>query len=435
MTDIFTSDFRPEPYWWDATPPATVATGELPNRVDAVVVGAGYTGLHAALQIARGGRRVAVLDAGAAGQGCSTRNGGQVSTSIKPGIAALTRRHGAETARRILADGRASLDFTEAFIEREDIDCGFERCGRFHAAHSARAFAGLERAARALPEALRSSVRVVTREGQRAEIGSDRYQGGVVHEDHGALDPARYHRGLSRRVAEAGAEVFAHTRATRIARSGGRFRVTTDRGLVEARDVVLATNGYTGIASPTLSPWHRRRIVPVGSYVIATEALPRALIEEIIPRGRVVSDTRRVVYYYRVSPDRRRLLFGGRVSAGESDPRRSAPLLHAELLRLFPQLDGTRVSHSWMGLVGFSFDTLAHTGRHDGVHYAMAYCGSGVGMAGYLGMKTGLRVLGDPAAATGLEATAFATRPLYRGRPWFLPSAVGTYRLLDRLGI
>jgi glycine/D-amino acid oxidase-like deaminating enzyme len=426
----FADDFRAEPYWWEASPLDVSPPADLPKRADAVVIGAGYTGLHAALRIARAGRHVVVLDAGAAGQGCSTRNGGQVSTSIKPGLAELTRRHGAETARRILADGRASLDFTERFIEAEGIACGWKRVGRFHAAHSARAFEDLVRAARNQPEGFETPVAIVPRAEQRAEIGSDLYHGGVVFEAHGALDPGRYHRGLLERVRSAGAEVMPFTRATGIGRRDGGLEVATERGRVLARDVVLATNGYTG----AVSPWHRRRIIPIGSYIIATEALPRTFVDEIIPRGRIVSDTRRVVYYYRASPDRSRILFGGRVSAAETDPRVSAPRLHAELLRLFPRLRGTKVSHSWMGFVGYTFDNLAHAGERDGVHYAMGYCGSGVGMAGYLGMKTGLRVLGHDDASTGIGATAFPTRPFYEGRPWFLSASVAYYRARDRLG-
>ena len=191
----------------------------------------------------------------------------------------------------------------------------------------------------------------------------------------------------------------------------------------------MATNGYTG----PLSPWHRRRVIPIGSYIIATEALPESLVDALIPKNRIVSDTRRVVYYFRASPDRRRILFGGRVSLAETDPAASGPLLYREMVRLFPELAGYRVSHSWMGYVGYTFDTLAHTGEHDGVHYAMGYCGSGVGMAGYLGMRLGQRILGRKAGWTGYAETGFPARPYYFGKPWFLAPAVHWYRLRDKV--
>jgi glycine/D-amino acid oxidase-like deaminating enzyme len=177
----------------------------------------------------------------------------------------------------------------------------------------------------------------------------------------------------------------------------------------------------------------RRRVIPIGSYVIATEALDPALVDRLIPRNRIVSDTRKVVYYYRASPDRRRILFGGRVSLSETDPRRSGPKLHADLAGIFPELAKTRISHSWCGFVAYTFDELAHIGRHDGMHYAMGYCGSGVGMASYLGMRLGQQVLGLAEGATAFDDLPFQTRPFYSGNPWFLAPSVLFYRWRDRL--
>jgi glycine/D-amino acid oxidase-like deaminating enzyme len=155
-------------------------------------------------------------------------------------------------------------------------------------------------------------------------------------------------------------------------------------------------------------------------------------VDHLFPTDRVVSDTCRVIYYFRASPDRRRVLFGGRVSATETDPRVSGPRLHAAMTRRFPQLRETRVTHSWLGMVAYSFDTLAHCGVHDGVHYATSYCGSGVSMASYLGMRMGQRVLGLKEGRTAFDDLPFPTRPLYFGRPWFLPAVVAYYAWRDR---
>jgi glycine/D-amino acid oxidase-like deaminating enzyme len=206
--------------------------------------------------------------------------------------------------------------------------------------------------------------------------------------------------------------------------------VQTPKGTVTARNVVVATNGYTG----TMTPWLRRRVIPIGSYIIATEPLAPELMARLMPQDRVVSDTRRVVYYYRASPDGRRILFGGRVSATETDPRNSGPKLHAELVRLFPELKGTRISHSWFGFVAYTFDELAHIGQQDGLYYAMGYCGSGVGMAGYLGMRIGQQVVGKKEGATAFDGLTFPTRPYYWGNPWFLGAAVAYYRWRDGMG-
>ncbi len=430
-SSIFTPDVKMTPYWWDTSPLSQAGEVPLPAKADVVVVGAGYTGLNAALQIARGGRSVVVCDAEAAGWGCSSRNGGQISTSVKPDLATLSRRHGEDVARQILQDGRDSLAWIGDFVRDEEIDCNFEVTGRFHAAHNAASFRSLVGSLENQPKGLEVPAHVVPRSEQRSEIGTDAYHGGVVYEKHASIDPGRYHAGLLARAQEAGAQIVAHCAVKDIARDGDGFELDTAQGRIKARDVVLATNGYSG----ALSRWHRRRIIPIGSYIIATEELPEAVIDEVIPKNRIVSDSRRVVYYYRASPDRRRILFGGRVSHAETDPRISAPALHREMVRLFPQLAGARVSHSWMGFVGYTFDKLAHTGEHDGIHYAMGYCGSGVGMASYLGMRTGQRVLGLREGATGHQQSGFPTRPYYTGKPWFLAPAVSWYKLRDRMDV
>ncbi len=424
---VFATDAKLAPYWWDHVPRPGLPEAALPAQADVVVIGSGYTGLHAALQTARAGRATLVLDAEDAGFGCSTRNGGQVSTSVKPGYAELARRHGEARAREIVREGQRSLAWLGEFIAAEGIECEYGVVGRFHAAHNAYQFEQLARAATQQVAGLEVPAEVVPRAEQRHELGTDAYWGGVLYTRHASVDPARYHQGLLQRVGAAGATVAAHCPAQSIERSGSTFVVHTPRGSVRARDVVIATNGYTG----TLTPWLRRRVIPIGSYIIATEALPAALMDKLMPRNRIVSDTRRVVYYYRPSPDRSRILFGGRVSIDETDPAVSGPLLHADLVALFPELAGTRISHSWCGFVAYTFDSMMHIGRHEGMHYAMGYCGSGVGMGSYLGMRLGQQVLGLAEGRTAFDDLPFPTRPLYTGKPWFLAASVRWYRWLD----
>jgi glycine/D-amino acid oxidase-like deaminating enzyme len=426
-TSLFTPDFKSDPYWWDVVPRPVIEPPALPARADVAVIGSGYTGLHAALQTARGGRHTVVLDAEAAGWGCSTRNGGQISTSIKPGYAELARRHGAERASRIIKEGQASLAWIAEFVATERIDCDFRVAGRFHAAHSPAQYEALARQAENQPKGLEVPVEIVSRAEQRAELGTDAYYGGAVFTRHAVVDPARYHRGLLERVVAAGAEVVPHCAVTGIAREGDEFRLTTARGTLTARKVVVATNGYTG----PVTPWLRRRAIPIGSYIIATEPLPAGLMAKLMPRDRIVSDTRKVVYYYRASPDRQRVLFGGRVSHSETDPRISGPKLHAEMARIFPELKSVRISHSWCGFIAYTFDELAHIGEHEGLHYAMGYCGSGVGMASYFGMRLGQQVLGLRHGETAFDGLTFQTRPFYTGNPWFLAPSILYYRWRD----
>ena len=262
---------------------------------------------------------------------------------------------------------------------------------------------------------------------QHRELGTNAYYGGIVYHAHAAVDPARYHQGLLERVEAAGATVVSYTPATSIEKVVNGLRVTTPRGSITARDVVVATNGYTG----TLTPWIRRRIIPIGSYMIATEPLPPGMMDKVMPAGRVTSDTRKVIYYYRPSPDRTRILFGGRVSYNETDPAKSAPKLLAEVKRLFPELADIRVSHSWCGTVAYTFDELPHVGEHNGIWYALGYCGSGVGMASYIGRRLGQKVLGLKEGSTAFDNVNFQTRPLYTGNPWFLGLGLAWYRWKD----
>ncbi len=429
MTDeALSPETKLTPYWWDHVPRPVLTPTPLPARADVVVIGSGYTGLSAALQTARAGRDTVVLDAGDAGYGCSTRNGGQISTSVKPDFATLSRRHGAARAAAILHEGQASLAWLASFVAQEGIDCDFHPVGRFHAAHSPARYEALARSLAAQPPDLAVAAHMVPRAEQHQEIGTDAYYGGVVFPHHASVDPARLHQGLLQRVLQAGGRVIPHCAATAIAADGATARVQTVQGNITARQVLVATNGYTG----PLVAWLQRRVIPIGSYIIATEPLAAAVMARLIPRNRILSDTRRVVYYYRASPDRRRILFGGRVSHAETDLHTSGRRLRADLVRLFPELADVGISHSWGGLVAYTFDTLAHVGMRDGVYYSMGYCGSGVGMAPYLGMRIGQQMLGRKDGDTAFDGLRFQTRPFYRGDPWFLAAAVAYHRWRDR---
>lgn len=417
------------PYWWEKTPRPSLSEKNLPRSVDVLVIGAGYTGLHAALQTARGGRSTLVIDAEDAGWGCSSRNGGQISTSIKPSFDSLSKQHGSKTAFEILKEGQNSLEWIQYFIKSEKIDCNFAKVGRFHAAHNAKQYQILAHKIANQPKGLSVEAHVVLRSEQHQELGTDVYWGGVVYEEHCSVDPAAYHQGLLDRAVSAGVQVISRCPAIHIQKNSNGFEIQTSQGIILARNVVIATNGYTG----TLTPWLQRRVIPIGSYMIATEALPLGVIDKLIPKDRIVSDTRRIVYYYRASPDRTRILFGGRVSHQETDPRVSGPQLHHDMVQIFPELASVSISHSWCGFVAYTFDELMHMGVRDGMHYAMGYCGAGVGTSSYFGMRIGQQVLGLKEGSTALDDLPFQTRPFYTGNPWFLAPSIRYYRWLDRL--
>jgi glycine/D-amino acid oxidase-like deaminating enzyme len=422
-----------DPFWWRDAPPEPADDRPLPERVEVAVVGGGYCGLCAALELARAGVRVAVLDAGPLGAGASSRNGGMVGGAVRLDWHGLGRRLGPRRAEALLDGARASFEFLEQLIARERLDAAYERCGRFLLAGHPAQLRAYERRVAALG-ARAEGVRIVPRARQREEIGTDFYHGGILIQPAGALHPARFLRGLASAARSAGALLHAGAAVRRIGREAGGFVLATERGPVRSADVIIATNGYTGPLTPGL----QRRVIPVSSYIIATEELPLELTRGLSPNGRMFVDERRLLSYFRLSPDRRRVLFGGRVSLADVDERQSAQGLYMRLIQVWPELAGRRISHSWKGKVAFTFDRLPHMGMLAdgpiaGVHFAMGCNGSGVAMASYLGHQIALKLLGRAGRPCPFDIQEFPTRPFYRGRPWFLPAVGAWYRLLDGL--
>jgi glycine/D-amino acid oxidase-like deaminating enzyme len=416
LKDLLTTDFRNTPYWWDAAPLTEVAGGALAPSYDAVIVGAGYTGLRAALTLARTGRSVAVFDRERPGWGASRRNAGFLGRTLKKSYVDLKAAKGAAYAGAIYRDLMTAYDSTLAFIEAEGIDCHAVRCGRLVAATSAAHYAVLERELDGMKADLGLPYSMVPRARLREEMASDLYDGGAVIPDLGSLHPGLYHRGLMERALAAGVAIFGECEVTKI-EQGERFRVTTAGGETHARDVVVATNGYT----PRSLTWHARRVIPFTGYMAATEPLPPALLEKQLPRRRTVIDSNLDIDFFRPAPDSPRLLFGGATANGLQDPEAIANLLHGRLARALPDLADVKLSHVWTGQCAGTFDMMPHIGCHDGIWYGMGYNFAGVPMGSFFGLKIAQKILGLPAGASAFEAAAFPTVPLYRGNPWFLP--------------
>jgi glycine/D-amino acid oxidase-like deaminating enzyme len=418
------------PLWLENASIPPLTQGTLPGRADVLIVGAGYTGLSAAREIAAAGRSTLVLDAGAIGAGCSSRNGGQVAYSIKPSFHSLRKRFGADIAFGICREGLDAVAYLRSLATKE-IDCGWREDGCFFGAHTARHFAAMVREAENQTRGLEQRIDIVAKADQHREIASDFYHGGCVYPEDASVDPTRLLLALLRRALDGGASVVDRCPVEAIARTRDGFEVSTARGIVRARQVLLATNGYSG----PLSPWHQRRVIPIGSYQIATGPLGTGRVRELIPRGRNIVDSRRVVVYFRPSADGARIIFGGRAALAEKDPLACVPRLRRMLERILPQLRSVPVSHAWVGWVAYTFDTLPHLGQHDGVHYCMGYCGQGVPLAPYFGKRIGQQMLGLSEGRTALDGVPFPSRPYYRGRPWFLAPSVFAYRTFDALGL
>jgi glycine/D-amino acid oxidase-like deaminating enzyme len=428
VTNLLANDFKTTPWWWEAAEPPPPNDSPLPDHAEVVIIGGGYTGLSCALTLARLGTKALVLDAERIGFGASSRNGGMVSGGLK--IAGSMKKLDPDRADRLMREAAGSLAFIEELIARENIDCAYRRTGRFVAAWTPKHYAAMQRQAPWLAELTGSAVRMLPRADMAQELGTTRYHGGMVMDAVGGLHPARYVQGLANAAARAGATLRGGVRVTAMAREGDGFRLTTPQGQIRTRAVLSATNGYS-LGGP--NTWLSRRLIPVGSYIIATEALPESMMRKLFPNGRMISDSRRVLNYFRPSPDGTRVLWGGRASFRPTAPNVAAPVLHRMMTDVFPELASTRITHSWTGNVAFTFDFLPHIGVHEGVHFAAGCQGSGVAMQTWLGHQVALKMLGQGNAPSAFDGLDFPTMPFYAGNPWFLPIVGEWYRLRDRI--
>lgn len=426
-----TGELKQRSYWGDTVASPAVESPPLKSRVEVIVIGGGITGLCAARALAKRGVDVAVLESQTIGWGASSRNGGMVLTGLKLGARTLLERFDRDLARRLFKASVDAVDVVEQLVAAENIDCHFTRCGHLSLASKAAHYSHFESAAPVLEREFAHTVRLVPRKELRDEIGSDIYHGGVVDPASAGINPAQYVAGLARAAHAAGAMLHEKTLVNAIAREGSHWRVVTTAGSVEANEVMVATSGYTGAATPAL----RRRIVPIGSYIIVTEPLSEALAQELSPRGRMMYDSRHFLHYFRMTPDRR-MLFGGRarfVPETESTVRESAAVLQQGMLAVYPQLRGAEVEYAWGGTLDFAFDTLPHAGKLEGIHYALGYAGHGVALATYLGTRIGEALGRDELNAIPFVSLPFPGAPLgmYREQPWFLPLAAAWYKFLD----
>lgn len=417
-------------YWLDTAKPAgDFRRTELPTRADVVVVGAGLTGLSTALHVARQGASVALLEANSVGWGASGRNGGMATPGLAIGFPKAVRRYGAERATAMFQAYNDAIDTVEELVTTEGIDCSFERTGRLTLACKPRHFAGFERAAAQMRSLAGQEVRLVPKSELASEIGSPHYHGALVDPLGAAVHVGQLTAGLASAAAGYGTSIHEQCRVLELVRrNGNRHDVRTDIGTIRADQVVVATSGYTG----PVTPWLRRRIVPIGSFIVVTEPLDEAVVDELLPHRRVASDSNHLLYYFRITPDNR-LLFGGRarfaMSNRESDLK-SGAVLRDGMVKVFPQLAGARIDYCWGGLVDMTLDQMVHAGERDGVFYSVGYSGHGVQMATHMG-KVLAQVLGGDASANLWQDLKFRAVPGHFGTPWFLPPAGAFYKFLD----
>ena len=414
------------PLWHAGVVGTEVAHAPLPTRADVVVVGGGYCGASAAAGLARRGRAVTVLEAGDAGAGASTRNGGMVIPELKHGPRSLRRKH-AEVGAQLIAETLEAYALVQQRVEQEAIECDYRPAGGLLLAHHGQHLDGLaDLAAEWRDEG--EDARFLTRAELAAEIGTGAYDGGMLLTKTAAIQPAKYHAALVADARAAGATVHHHTRATGVERVGARFLVRTSHGSIDAGDVLIAANAYVDGVLPPLE----RRVLPIGSFIIATEPLGPDVARAVMPGDRMCFDTKHLLNYWRLSPDGR-MVFGGRASLSRTTVAKARDVLYQQMVRVHPQLDGARVTHAWGGNVAVTLDRLPHFGRLDGVAFATGCNGTGIALATWLGTRAAAWMTGEepPPAFASL---AFRPIPFRALRDAWLPAAGVALRLGDRLG-
>jgi glycine/D-amino acid oxidase-like deaminating enzyme len=430
---IFSSDFSDDPFWWIAAPRPAQAPESLPSKVDVAIVGSGVTGLNAARELARAGRKVLVIDAAELGVGASSRNAGNIGRVLKYEFSKIKKLEGLDKALAYYREMQTAYDTVEDVVTSESIACHYQKKGRLILSYTDQQQRMVEDEAALKKQHLSEDYQVLGKNDVARELGTDSFVGGVYLPDSAAFHPGLYHLGLIEAAERQGVAFAAQTMVTGIERTsqnaiGTRFRVSTSRGPVDANEVIVATNGYSKGGVPS---YFKRRLIPFDAYMIAI-SVPEADLAALTPSDRVYIDANRNLFFFRRSPDNRHLLFGGRTgSRRPEDLRVMGEALYRDAVKLLPALSKYKVSRAWTGRCAGTFDLYPHIGEQDGIHYAAGYCFAGMPMGTYLGRKLAYGLIGK-GGETIFRERSFPSLPGYTGNPWFMPYYMKYYDWLDR---
>ncbi|YCI06761.1 FAD-binding oxidoreductase (plasmid) [Ensifer sp. D2-11] len=418
-------------YWHDTAPAfAGGAQGPVEGHYDVAVIGGGFTGLGAARQLAKAGAKVVVLEAEKVGWGASGRNGGHLNNGLAHSYLAARAELGKERAIALYKALDDSIDTLEAVIAEEGIECNFRRAGKLKLASKPQHYHAIARNFEAVNAEVDSDTALLSADDLKEEVGSP-FFGAMLSKKSAMMHMGRYVVGLAEAAKRHGATLFEQAAVTEHRQAGSRHHLKTERGSATADAVLVATGAYT----PSTFGYFRRRIIAVGSFIIATRPLTEAEISATMPGNRTCVTSMNIGNYFRLSPDNR-LIFGGRARfSATSDQRsdaKSGAILKANLTEIFPQLASVEIGYCWGGLVDMTKDRFPRAGYHDGVWYAMGYSGHGAQLSTHLGMMIADAILDRP-DRNPLKGLEWPAVPGHFGKPWFLPLVGMYYKMLDKI--
>ncbi|MFM0050619.1 NAD(P)/FAD-dependent oxidoreductase [Caballeronia grimmiae] len=416
-------------YWLDTAPAMTSACeGPVDGQADVAVIGGGFTGLSAALALGKRGASVVVLDARRIGGGASGRNGGQCNTGVAQDYAALRAQLGVERAQGCYRAYAAAVSTVERLIREENIDCDYLASGKLKLAAKPHHLEHIAATAELIRREVDPHIDLLDREQVRNEVQSDAFHGGLLQRHGGQMHMGKFAAGLAKAAARQGARIYEHAEVTGIAKEGGAYRIDSKRGTVHAKQVLIAT----GPSKHGPFSWYRRRMAPVGSFIIVTEPLAADRLSQLMPNRRSYTTSRLMHNYFRITPDSR-LLLGGRARFTASErpsDEKSGRILQGNLASIFPSLANVRIDYCWGGLVDITADRLPRAGQHDGLYFSMGYSGHGTQMSTHMGQVMA-DVMNGNADANPWREFAWPAIPGHTGKPWFLPLVGAYYSIKD----
>ena len=417
-------NIKKEPFWWSHAKPNLIDELEWQSTADVVIVGAGYTGLSAALYLLNSNLKVIIIDSEIAGYGASSRNGGITSGKIKPRFRELESKFGKELSKQIIKEGEIARQDLYNFIKKEKINCDLKINGMFIGATSNNGFENQKKENDFNYKFIGEENTIIEKKDVSNFICSNKYVGGIFDEKIGSIHPSKLVLSMIKLVKNNNGYIFNNTKFKNSEKKGGFFHISTSQGLIKANHLIIATNAYTD----KNLPWLRKRLIPVISEMISTSEIGNNRVNSLMPKLSSFGEALNLFYYFRPSPDGKRILIGGRrVRYYNEDPTKK---LRDGLFKIFPELNSIEISNHWYGYVTFPIDQIPKLVMHKGIIYAAGYCGSGTVWSRWFGKKAAEIILNFEQKSVFYNIP-FKKIPFYNGKPWFIPIAMEYFKIQD----